>query len=371
MSSSFRLLMTTDVVSEVWNYTSALCRALLQHGNIDILLVSFGGKPSQTHIEESQKSNFNVKYSDFPIETKYNSLFEWPSPEEIKKYLKNIIKEFNPDFIHLNHYMDDTFKTPTVLTVHSDMLSWLKWVKNKGRSLNYTDNLLKYKLSIYQMLNKVDAVITTSRSIAENILDIYDFRNRIKIIHNGIDGNPHFNPPDKPSIVSKGDFVDKSKNLHLLTGIATKLPDNINIKVIGQGPERKFKNRIEYLDKLTHEETLDVYRNSSIFLALSSYETFGLSMIEAAYSNCAIIANDIPIFRELWGDSASIFRRDDLNSFIRALNNLIENEDLLKVTAKNCQTKALSTFSSKRMAFEYLNFYKFILQKNASFLKNR
>jgi len=87
------------------------------------------------------------------------------------------------------------------------------------------------------------------------------------------------------------------------------------------------------------------------------------SSIRAAFSNCAIIANDIPLFRELWGDCACIFERNDANSLIRSINNLTENENLLSLTAKRCQNKALSTFSTKRMALEYINVYKKVMQK--------
>jgi len=38
-----------------------------------------------------------------------------------------------------------------------------------------------------------------------------------------------------------------------------------------------------------------------------TYEPFGLAPLEAALSRCAIVANDIPSLREVWGSAAMYF----------------------------------------------------------------
>ena len=45
-----------------------------------------------------------------------------------------------------------------------------------------------------------------------------------------------------------------------------------------------------------------------MYAATARYEPFGMEVLEAALSRCAIIANDIPSFREIWGDDAIYFR---------------------------------------------------------------
>ena len=41
-------------------------------------------------------------------------------------------------------------------------------------------------------------------------------------------------------------------------------------------------------------------------------------MMKAAFSRCAIVANDIPSYREIWGDSALYFRTNDAASLADA-----------------------------------------------------
>src|SRR3546814_16818778 len=45
---------------------------------------------------------------------------------------------------------------------------------------------------------------------------------------------------------------------------------------------------------------------AGIFVSPSLYEPFGLAVLEAAMSGCALLLSDIPTFRELW-DGAAVF----------------------------------------------------------------
>ena len=133
----------------------------------------------------------------------------------------------------------------------------------------------------------------------------------------------------------------------------------------GEKPTERFlPKRIEYLGNLSSDELAKYYKISQLYLALPIYDTFGTRLTEAAFSSCAIIANNIPFYRELWGDSACIFETNSINSLIRSINNLVENEYNRVNIAKKCQIKALSAYNSKRMAVEYINLYKHFMQKN-------
>src|SRR4029077_21263346 len=54
----------------------------------------------------------------------------------------------------------------------------------------------------------------------------------------------------------------------------------------------------------TESQLRSLYSKSTIFAATSRYEPTGLASIEAAFSRCAIVANDTEVYRELWGDAA-------------------------------------------------------------------
>ena len=59
---------------------------------------------------------------------------------------------------------------------------------------------------------------------------------------------------------------------------------------------------------LSEDAVFAAFRSSSIYVAASRYEPFGLAALEAALCGCAIVARDIPSLREVWGEAAVYFR---------------------------------------------------------------
>lgn len=64
-------------------------------------------------------------------------------------------------------------------------------------------------------------------------------------------------------------------------------------------------------------ETL--YQRSDVLVAASYGEGFGLPLIEAAHHGIAILARDIPVFREVAGDYATYFKADTSEALAHAL----------------------------------------------------
>ncbi|MEI8390314.1 MAG: glycosyltransferase [bacterium] len=365
MASKFRLLMTTDVKSEIWDYSLTLSRAILKYINADILMVSMGGKPTERQVEQSKDLNIKFQFTDFSPDFFIDNKSD-DDISEIKTVFNSSIKEFDPHIVHLNHgYPNFDFNKPCVFACHENLLNKKIWNSNINRYSPLHENLFNYKQIINESFKKSDIITISSRFFAESIIKTYNFTKGIRIIYNGIDYKPYSGMPEIPTLLAFANLSDRNKNMNLILNIAYKLPDNIKIKVIGDAqPDRKLPKNIEFINNLSNFELQEVYKNSSIYLALSSDELNGLSSIQAAYSGCAILANNIPACKELWGDSAQIFEKDNINSLIRCINNLVENPNVLEVTSKNCQAKALSVFNSKRMAYEYINLYKNVLKKH-------
>ena len=59
------------------------------------------------------------------------------------------------------------------------------------------------------------------------------------------------------------------------------------------------------------DELVRLYGDASIFALPARYEPFGLSILEAALSGCALVLGDIPSLRELWAGAAVFVPPDD------------------------------------------------------------
>jgi len=84
--------------------------------------------------------------------------------------------------------------------------------------------------------------------------------------------------------------------------------------------------------------------------------------VEAALSKCALIANDIPSFRELWGDSALFFRRNDPDALGNAIETFAEHPPLRRLYAEEAYERARTHFNSQRMVDEYECLYKILVR---------
>jgi glycogen(starch) synthase len=364
MGSNLKLLMTTDVSGEVWDYTHALCKTLSASGAAKILVLACGGMPSKEQREQLQNSNYDIVFLEYSFNWRNGFDIFQQNINKIETIVNNSIQEFSPDLIHWNNSFC-TLKNdlPQIHAVHEDVLGQIYSQKKHG-GISESD-YKKYRDIIISSLDMSGVIVATSRFLADEILKKYEINKKIKIIYNGISFESNSEFANEPFLITKLSAQNSYHNLIFLIKTAQKMPENIKIFVLGEKPAGNFKKpkNIEFLSGLSGEELKEFYKKSSIYLALSSWDVYSRTQIEAAYSNCAIVANDVPIFRDLWGDCACIFDRNNVNSLIKNINNLIENSRLLNLTAKNCQAKALSVFNSKRMCYEYANLYRDVAQR--------
>jgi len=90
------------------------------------------------------------------------------------------------------------------------------------------------------------------------------------------------------------------------------------------------------------------------------YEPFGLSVLEAAFSGCALVLGDIPSLRELWQDAAAFVDPDDDAALARAINQLIDRPDECAELAQRARVRA-QPLTLARMAENYLGLYQTML----------
>jgi glycosyltransferase involved in cell wall biosynthesis len=86
-----------------------------------------------------------------------------------------------------------------------------------------------------------------------------------------------------------------------------------------------------------------------------------MASLDAAFSRCAIVANDIPTFREVWGDAALYFRTNDAGSLAATLRQLDADRPLRHAYADRAYSRARERFTSKRMIDDYIDLYRSLI----------
>jgi glycosyltransferase involved in cell wall biosynthesis len=86
----------------------------------------------------------------------------------------------------------------------------------------------------------------------------------------------------------------------------------------------EFGSRLFWLDHIPDQYLDEVYRASACLILASEGEGFGLPVIEAARIGTPILARDIPVLREVAGDSAYYFRGSATGDLIEALRDWLK-----------------------------------------------
>jgi hypothetical protein len=108
----------------------------------------------------------------------------------------------------------------------------------------------------------------------------------------------------------------------------------------------------------TEAQLRALYSRASIYAATARYEPLGMAALEAAFSRCAIVANDIPSFREIWGDAALYFRTNDAASLAENIRLLNADRPMRRAYAELAYSRARERFTTKRMIDDYLQLYR-------------
>lgn len=95
--------------------------------------------------------------------------------------------------------------------------------------------------------------------------------------------------------------------------------------------------RLYWLDSPSDEMLLALYQHCTGLIMASKGEGFGLPLIEAAYFNKPLLVRDIPIFREVAGNTADYFSSTEVNSLEQCLP-----QWLMKLDKKNQETNTHS-----------------------------
>ena len=77
------------------------------------------------------------------------------------------------------------------------------------------------------------------------------------------------------------------------------------------------------------------------------------------------MANDIPSFREIWGDAALYFHTNDSRSLGVAIRSLLSDVDLRRDYANRALRRAQENYTSARMTSDYLALYEAAIHSEA------
>jgi glycogen synthase len=356
------ILVTADTVGGVWTYVRELVTGMVARG-VRVTLVSFGDAPSagQTRWMEPL-AGLDYRPTTFKLEWMQDSAADMEASSE---FLRGIIRETRPDLVHTNKFYYGALEcdVPLVVVAHSDVVGW--WVAVHGEEPPQTSWLSWYRDVVVRGLAAATVVIAPSQWMLDQVERYYLKPKRRAVIYNGrTPGLFSRRVTKNESIVTAGRLWDQGKNAGLL--LAAEMPAQIQIIGARQQPgatgDESFSGEdmtnVHFLPPRDEQQMACILARSAIYAAPSRYEPFGLALVEAALSRCALVASDIPSLRELWEGAAVFFRSNDAFDLRRALELLVRDPQVCRRYADLAHNHAVRKFSAARMTDDYMELYR-------------
>ena len=346
-----KILMTADSVGGVWQYALGLMRALPQHR---FVLATMGAplSPAQTG-EVARLRNVEVHPSSFALEWMENP---WRDVESAATWLLQLARDFAPDVVHLNNYAHGAldWRAPVVVVGHSCVASWFEAVQKQSAPASWN----RYRQEIARGLRAADVVVAPTRAMLGELEKHYGPFARTAVIFNGRDAAVYAPAAKENYVLAAGRLWDEAKNIGALARVAPRL--NWPVCVAGNnrhpdGGEIQLQN-VCALGVLNADEMRDWLGRAAIYALPARYEPFGLSVLEAGLSGCALVLGDIASLREVWGDAAIFVAPDDENALQSAIAQLIDDESLRREMGARALVRARE-FSPEAMARVYSEVY--------------
>lgn len=355
ISNLNRILMTADAVGGVWNYAMELIKGLSDRG-IEIALATMGPLPDAEKRKflagmknvELFESSFKLEWMEQP----------WEDIEEASEWLLELEIMLHPNIIHLNNLVHGAlpWHSPVAVVAHSCVCSWFEKVKGKKIPSDWQ----YYRKRVSEGLRGADAVVAPSKAMMEMLKNHYGISDLCKVIYNGRSaGNKTF--AKKNMVLSAGRVWDEGKNMDALMSIASEIPWPIFIA--GDHADRPVKyEKVNLLGQIPYETLNALMSDAAVYALPARYEPFGLSILEAAGNECALVLGDIESLREIWGDAAIYVNPNDREELKAAINKLINNESLRNQYGQKARQRA-SQFSSDIMVKNYIELYQNLICK--------
>lgn len=348
--------MTTDAIGGGWVYATELAAALCK-GRNEVMLAIMGPSPRPDQLRPLRAvRGLQLKTTDL--------LLEWMDPEgtDIERagdVLLTIANEFKPDVVHLNGFREGIldWPAPVLIVAHSCVQTW--WQACRGGPLGES-RWGAYRDRVAAGLSAVDVWVAPSAAYRDVIASTYRPPTQGRVIWNGLTVSARVRVK-RPYILGAGRLWDEAKNLAIVAAIASELPWPVHVAGETQGPDggdaKVAYAQVSSLGTLPRAALLEEMRSASIFVSPALYEPFGLTVLEAAASGCALVLSDLASFRELW-DGAALFVHPRDRDAVRAALQSVCRDDALRARLQAEARARAQRFSRRALVSAYRRLYR-------------
>lgn len=306
-------------------YTTNVLKYLPNHLSSDKLFVL---------LRDSEYDNF----PSFKNVTKVHAeIPHYSLAEQLK--LPKILKNIKADLLYTLHFNAPILsKIPKIVTVHDLIKSHFTGLDTTTRSRwLYALKRLGYNKVLSKTLSSSSAIIVPTNAVKSDILSLFPLISSSRIYPISEAPDEIFRSPNIPATTSDLPskyilFVGNAyphKNLDILLRAARNLKD-LHLVIVAKRTPFLTKvlspydpSRIHVLSDLDDTQLVSLYKNASVLVTPSLMEGYGLVGLEALMLGTPVVASNIEVYREVYGDSVLYFEPQNENHLVSKIKKAV------------------------------------------------
>ena len=287
------------------------------------------------------------------------------------RFLPKLLRDNKYDICHTHFIIPTGFvsylnksKVPNIISSHGSDVPG----HNPNR-FSFQHELLKPFWR--KVVKNADRVITPTNYLKDMVLKNVDADNVVVFPH-GFDISS-FNPKKKEKKILLVSRLFEFKGFQYFLDAIKDLDIDYEINIVGEGPYKEalvkktklVKADVNFLGWLDNKspEYRELYETSSIFVFPSAAESFGIVLLEAMASGCAIITTNTSGCSEVVGDAALLVRPKSSEDIRNVLTKLIDNERLISELGGKARKRVEDKFTWEKIARNYIEVYEELINK--------
>ena len=284
--------------------------------------------------------------------------------------IKKIIKSFSPDIIHA-HYASSYGLIATIINFRPFILSvWGSDLYDFPRK-NFINKWLLNKV-----IKSADCICSTSKAMVKIISEDYN-RFDCKVIPFGVDTKLFIPTAQKvlPFTIGTIKSIEEYNGIDCFLEAARiivydKKYIHVKFLIVGKGTlfkkmqdkckELSLENYVKFEGQVSHQNIVKYYQKLSIFIAVSTRESFGVSVLEATSCGIPAITSNIGGLPEVNIDQKTGYLIPPNNPSILAekIIMLYEEKNLRNEMGNYARNRVLQNFDWKLNVDQLINIYK-------------
>ncbi len=314
--------------------------------------------------------------NQYLLSSSYKNQWFIPDPHAIfnlfnKRITKNnLLRQNSYNIFHptypreyLLKYLDP--QKPMVFTIH-DMIPEILF----GEEI--------YSSAKYKFAKMATKIIAVSNHTKQDIIQIYNLpEDKIEVVHHGASFQKLLVPHPKLQLPGKYILFVGGRNTYknfifLVNALASILKSNKNLYLVCAGSRPFSLEEEQLLDSLQIKyQTLNyvnladdklayVYSKAMVFVFPSSYEGFGIPILEAWACKTPVLLSKSSCFPELAGDAALYYNPGDAQSLSSEILKLITDDNEREALVMKGELK-LTQYSWEKAVDQTIEIYKKLL----------